>query len=74
MRINDLILSMFGNRFMKCISASASWRPQFYGEDTAGIEVVGSEVCSGSLKSSRQESRPARTGDLGRSVAIPAAL
>ena len=74
MRNNELILNMFGNQFMKCISASASWRPQFYGEDTAGMEVVGAEVCSGSLKSSSQEARPERTGDLGRFVAIPAAL
>lgn len=51
---------MFCYQFTKCISASESWRPQFYGEDTAGMEVVGREVCSGSWKSSSQEARSER--------------
>ena len=55
-----LILNTFYYQFMKCISAPESWRPQFYGEDTAGMEIVGKEVCSGSSKWSSQEARSKR--------------
>ena len=53
--VNQLLLHMVGNWFTKGISAGALWwRPWSYGEDPAGMEVVGAEVYSWFLTSSKR--------------------
>lgn len=42
------------------------WSPWPYGENVAGVKVIGPEVCSCFLKLFSQEARPERTGDLSR--------
>lgn len=45
---------------------ASQWSAWPYGVNTAGVELVGAEVCSWPLKSFSQKARPEKTGDWGR--------